>query len=174
MRKLIPIIASIIIVSAFFSCDEVIDILVDSEYHEEFDIPEGIDTNFVLVDTVSSQDIKDKLAEEGKSLEDVETITAKSAFFKVVSGVDNLNGFANLSVKILHLGEEAADIDPIATVSIAADQGLTGVLATFLSEQDLKEYLNDEEFVLVFEGEVREKVPPGVKLLLKLTYEIAL
>jgi hypothetical protein len=172
MRKTIPfLISSLMLAGTMGSCDKVndlLDISFTTDYVEAtFTVNPSDAGEYTFTETVMQSDLQQEISDNGGSIGNLKEVTIEEATLEVVSPGKNLDAFSWVEVYVSTPTIAEAMVASIETIP----DGQTSV-ALQLSEEDLKNLLEEDEYTVRVVGELDEPITESIDLKIKIKYDV--
>jgi hypothetical protein len=161
-----------IIASALFSSCEIVKDLVDIEFdtgYKEIHItinPSSAGPYLFSQEYIKS-DIEQEIEDNGGDISNLKEVHVNDISLKVVSGEPDLSAFDFVEVHVSTPGQ--GDVLIGSAYNIIADQIAVQLDAT---EDDLKNILEEEEYLLEVSGALDKEIAQTTELVLKINYSV--
>ena len=115
-------------------------------------------------------DIKKEIEDNGGSLDKLESIKIKEATISIISGTNNFDAFEWVECWIETTGMAAKKVAWVNPVPLSVSE----VVPTGITSDNLKDYLEDDQYTVILKGKLREDITETVYLSAEIYYQVKL
>lgn len=162
-------IAGLLTVSCDFDLLDVIDINFQTSHSAEFTVPPTDSGNYVQVSTTLASDIEQEIEDNKGSIDKLESIVVESISIVIDSGVVNFNAFKSAEIKF-----STNDLSEIKVIWIDSIPMNATVIYPEHTSDNLKDYLNSDEYTLTFKAVLRKDLMETTILKAVVDYKVQL